>query len=65
VAVEEHHLPDLEVLGVVEGVAVEGFDQHLLLVVPEGEGVAAGYYRQPLLLWVDRHQSHALGEVRV
>ena len=48
--VEEHHLTDVEVFGVVQGVAAEAFYQHLLPVVPKGEGVAAADNGDPLFL---------------
>jgi hypothetical protein len=63
--IKEDHLSNLKVLRVVESVAVERFDEHLLLVVPEGKSVAAGDDCKPLLLRMDCHQSNSLGQVCV
>jgi hypothetical protein len=65
VTIEEHHLPDLEILGVVEGVAIEALDQGFLLVVPEGESVGGGDEGKPLFFGVEGHQLDFLRQVDV
>jgi|JI9StandDraft_2_1071091.scaffolds.fasta_scaffold1417740_1 hypothetical protein len=63
--IEEDHLADVEVFGIIESVAVETFNQGSTAIIPEEENTRGCYDCHPLLLGMDGQDTHLCRSVDI